>query len=172
MKKKNLFLYILIIAISFSITTNVYAAYCVSGDGEHAIPANTENDCKSQHGTWHDEKYDKLETKEPEKKSDGNTEIDLSCSNPDVAEAVNFAKNIYNFVRVMIPVILVIMGSIDFAKATMASKEEDMAKNRKKFITRLLLAAGAFLLLSIFELITNILVAAGVAEADSWLACW
>ena len=98
------------------------------------------------------------------------TEIDISCGG--LKDVLGLIKTIYNLIRYATPVVLIILGSVDFFKAVMAGKEDDIKKNQKRFVSRLILAVAVFLLLSVFELIASILSKAGVGDGESWLTCW
>ena len=101
-----------------------------------------------------------------------NMTVGFDCSDPDVYSLVKTIKTIYNFLRYATPVILIIMGSIDFAKAVVAGKDDEIEKNKKKFMNRLFIAFLIFLLLSIFQLVTNIISSSGAANSNSWIDCW
>ena len=81
-------------------------------------------------------------------------------------------KTIYNLLRVAVPVILVILGSVDFLRATIAGKDDEIEKHRKRFINRLIIAGMIFMLLSVFQLTANVLQKAGVTDSKSWVECW
>ena len=98
--------------------------------------------------------------------------VGFDCNDPSVAGIVSTIKTIYNLLKYATPVILIILGSVDFLKAVVAAKEDEIEKNKKRFINRLLLAVMIFLLLSVFQLITNILGSSGANESNSWLSCW
>lgn len=156
MKKKSLILLAILAFTFIGFTTNVSAA------AEHQ---NANSEFVQDEKEFSDGRQDAMDKKKEES-------LHISCSDGNVAKAISFTKNIYNIMRVAVPVILVIMGSLDFAKATIASNTDEMEKNKKRFINRLIIAAAIFLLLSLFQLITNILVSSGVAGSDSWLTCW
>ena len=99
-------------------------------------------------------------------------EIDMSCDNAQMKDVFKLIKTIYNLIRYATPLVLIILGSIDFGKAVMAGKEDDIKKNQHRFVSRLILAVGVFLLLSVFELITNILSKSGVSDGNAWYNCW
>ncbi len=160
MKKKSLILLAILAFTFIGFTTNVSAA------AEHQ---NTESSFVQDEKEFSENRQGTMDT---EKEKARVEDLHISCKNGDVAKAISFTKNIYNIMRVAVPVILVIMGSLDFAKATIASNTDEMEKNKKRFINRLIIAAAIFLLLSLFQLITNILVSSGVAGSDSWLTCW
>nr|MBP3259066.1 hypothetical protein [Bacilli bacterium] len=98
--------------------------------------------------------------------------VGFDCNDASVASIIKTVKTIYNLLRYVTPVILIIMGSIDFLKATIAGKDDEIEKNRKKFMNRLFLAVIIFLILSIFQLTTNVLERAGVTNSNSWVECW
>ncbi|MBR1376698.1 MAG: hypothetical protein IJ565_02675 [Bacilli bacterium] len=104
--------------------------------------------------------------------ADDTITLTFGCSDQDIKEVMTLIKRVYNIIRYATPLILVIAGSIDFFKATMAGKVDDMEKYKKKFMNRLMLGIGVFLLLSLFEIITSILVSSGITDSDSWMACW
>ena len=97
-------------------------------------------------------------------------EININCEG--IKDVLGLVKTIYNLIRYATPVVLIILGSVDFFKAVMAGKEDDIKKNQKRFVSRLILAVIVFLLLSVFELIASILSKSGVGDGDSWLSCW
>ena len=96
--------------------------------------------------------------------------VDLGCEG--MKEVLGLIKTLYNLIRYATPLVLIILGSIDFMKAVMAGKEDDIKKNQRKFVSRLGLAIGVFLLLSVFELIANILDKSGVENGKAWYNCW
>ena len=52
---------------------------------------------------------------------------------------------IYNILQAAVPILLVVMGSIDLTKGISAGKEEDMKKGRQLFIKRLIAGVLVFL---------------------------
>ena len=61
---------------------------------------------------------------------------------PRLIEIIN---SIMSIIRIIIPILLVVFGILDFSKATFAGKEDEMAKNRKRFINRIIAALIVFL---------------------------
>ena len=96
--------------------------------------------------------------------------VDLGCDG--MKDVLRLVKTIYNLIRYATPLVLIILGSVDFMKAVMAGKEDEIKKNQHRFVSRLGLAVGVFLLLSVFQLITNILSSAGTEDSDAWYNCW
>ena len=76
---------------------------------------------------------------------------------------------IYRILQIAVPILLVIMGSIDFVKAIFSSKENSLSKATSMFIKRLISALIFFLLTSIVMLVFSIF----VEETDpNWQGCW
>ena len=71
-------------------------------------------------------------------------------------------QQVLNYIRILGPILVVILSSIDFAKSIMASDDDSMKKAQKKLMIRLILAVALFLvptlvtvLLNIFGITTN-----------------
>lgn len=63
----------------------------------------------------------------------------------------NFTSGLYNIVKLLVPVILIVMGMIDFTKAMMASDEKKMKDAQKSFITRLIASIIIFFIMAIVQ---------------------
>lgn len=66
-------------------------------------------------------------------------------------------------IQIVIPVLLVIFGSIDFLKAVIAQKEDEIKKGQQTFMKRLIAGVIVFFVVSIVKLIVSF--AAGDDEA-------
>ena len=62
--------------------------------------------------------------------------------------------------KILIPIIIIIFGIVDFAKAVIASDENKMKESQKKFIRRLLIAVAIFFVPTLLNLVINIINAA------------
>lgn len=60
-------------------------------------------------------------------------------------ETLDFIKNIMNWIKIIVPILLLIYGTLDFTKAVFSGKEDDMKKNRDRFIKRVVSAILVFL---------------------------
>lgn len=67
------------------------------------------------------------------------------------------SSNLINAVKIAVPIILIIMGMIDFFKATVASDEKAMNESKQKFIKRAIAAVVVFLVIAIVQLSFNFL---------------
>ena len=62
----------------------------------------------------------------------------------------------FNVIKIVGPVIVIVLSSIDFAKVIIKNDDEAMAKAQKKLIIRLILAASLFFIPLLVELALNI----------------
>lgn len=65
-------------------------------------------------------------------------------------------QEIVNIIRIAVPIMLIVFGIIDFGKAIFVSDENEMKKSQSKFIRRLIIAIGFFLVPSILQLLLKI----------------
>lgn len=84
--------------------------------------------------------------------------IDIDKRIPDAVHIVILV------IQIAIPVLLVIFGSIDFLKAVIAQKEDEIKKGTQTFIRRLITAAIVFFIVAFVKLIVSF--AAGDDSAD------
>lgn len=63
---------------------------------------------------------------------------------------------IWNIIKIGIPVILIVLGAVDFAQAIFSGKEEGMKKAQEKFIKRIIVAVIIFIVPSILGLLLEI----------------
>lgn len=74
-----------------------------------------------------------------------------------------------------IPILLIILGSIDLGKAVIASKEDEVKKAKKSFINRLLYAVLVFAVVWIVRTIFSVVAGIGFTgdvDTSSWTKCW
>lgn len=161
---------------------------CCNSEGTVNAQINNEEVCKEKGMSWvsKDQCSAPSNTSDPDGNSAGNGStnatsgstgnetitIGFDCNDENVASIIKTVKIIYNLLRLVTPIILIIMGSVDLLRATIAGKDDEIEKHKKVFINRLYLAAIIFLLLSVFQLTTNILERAGVTNSNSWVECW
>lgn len=82
----------------------------------------------------------------------------VSCGNvthipAKIPELVSFAITL---VQIAVPVILVIMGSLDLFKGITANKEDEIKKGQQIFIKRLIVAALIFFVIAITKLLISV----------------
>lgn len=71
-------------------------------------------------------------------------------------EIFNLTALIIRGIKIVVPILLIIWGMLDFAKSIIAKKEEDIKKYRSAFIGRLISAALVFLVIVIVQLAVNL----------------
>ena len=57
---------------------------------------------------------------------------------------INFIANIIGIIKIFVPLLIIIMGSIDFAKAVMSQKEDEIKKSQTNFIQKLIAGVAVF----------------------------
>lgn len=87
----------------------------------------------------------------------------IKCGSIDTIPAglPAFSRNVINLIKVFVPVLLCIMGMLDFAKAAMAGDEKSMKDGPKKFIKRVISAVLVYFVVAIVQFIIDILGASG-----------
>lgn len=71
----------------------------------------------------------------------------------DIKELIN---TIMKWIRIIVPILLIVFGIMDFTKATFDKNEDDMKKSREKFIKRIIAAVFVFLVPIFVNLILEI----------------
>ena len=71
-------------------------------------------------------------------------------------DLLNMLKLLVSITKILIPVILLVLGSLDFAKAIFAQDEGEIKKAQSKFIKRVIIAVVIFLIPSILQAILTI----------------
>lgn len=70
-----------------------------------------------------------------------------------IPELTSFA---ITFIQIAVPIVLVIMGSLDLFKGVTAQKEDEMKKGQQMFIKRLIYAAIIFFVVVIAKLLISV----------------
>ena len=83
-----------------------------------------------------------------------NTTLCAGIEVPD--EMFNLVSMIIRIIKIVVPILLIIWGMIDFAKSVIAKKEDDIKAYRKAFINRLISAILVFLVITIVQLAVNL----------------
>ena len=91
------------------------------------------------------------------------------CSEPTstLVQVIALVRFVLNIICIAVPIIMILMGTIDLFKAVTAGKEEDIKKKQKALITRIIAGVLVFLVPTIVMLIMSLLGAGG-----DWKTCW
>lgn len=73
---------------------------------------------------------------------------------------------VLRIIQWVVPIILIILGTIDLVKAVIAGKEEEIKNNQKTLIKRVIAAVIVFLIPLIVGVIT------GLLGTNDWKDCW
>lgn len=79
-------------------------------------------------------------------------------------------------IQIGVPILLIVMGTIDLGKAVIASKEDEIKNAQKMLIKRAMYAVAVFFVVTIVTVVFSLL---GTTEnediesgATSWTSCW
>ena len=92
--------------------------------------------------------------------------LDSICSNPDLKPIIDVLKTAYSIIQIGVPIILLIIGTVDLGKAVMAGDEKEIKSATGMLAKRAGAAVGVFLLIYIVQLVT------GLVGAKDWRECW
>ena len=86
----------------------------------------------------------------------------------------NLTSLVIMIIQVIVPILLIIWGMIDFVKAVVGGDENKIKEGQKVFVKRLIAAAVVFLMVTIVKLLVNFVGQIGaedMADADSIWDC-
>ena len=102
----------------------------------------------------------------------------LACP-PDLVPIFKFIKNgVYPIIQIGIPILLILMGSIDLGKAVMSSDDKEIKGATSKLIKRAIAAVAVFCVATSVSLFMGLFSSSGADESgtvsgtDSWKDCW
>ena len=85
-----------------------------------------------------------------------------------IASVVSLAKMVIKVLQLVVPIGLIIMGTIDMAKAVIAGDEKKMKEAQKPFIKRIIAAVIVFLI----PIIVNMVLSFVTTGNSDWIDCW
>ena len=89
---------------------------------------------------------------------DINTKATYTCGNMDLSFSgtiPNIIRLIVQLIWIIVPILLVVFGLMDLAKAVMAQKEDEIKKGQQTLIKRAVAAIIVFLVIPIVQIIIN-----------------
>lgn len=81
----------------------------------------------------------------------------------DVIGIIGF---ILKVIQIVVPILLILWGSIDLIKSVIAGKEEDIKNNQKTLLKRVISAVIVFLIPFLVSIVL------GLIGSDDWKDCW
>lgn len=88
------------------------------------------------------------------------------CSDSTVLKVMGIVKLIMNVICIIVPIVLIILGTLDLFKAVTAGKDEDIKKKQQTLIKRIIAGVIIFLVPTIVTVLMNLI---GV---EGWKTCW
>lgn len=85
-----------------------------------------------------------------------------------IASVVGLAKMVIKVLQLVVPIGLIIMGTIDMAKVVIAGDEKKMKEAQKPFIKRIIAAVIVFLI----PIIVNMVLSFVTTGNSDWIDCW
>lgn len=92
-------------------------------------------------------------------------EVDVDCktlfdskdeNNPNAKSIREIFNEIMLYPRIGVPILIILLGIIDFAKAVMTSKEDEMKASQNKFVKRLIIGIAIFFIPTLVNLIMDL----------------
>ena len=107
----------------------------------------------------------------------------VAASTATVADAcgglepiVRVVYGLFNIIRIIVPIALLIFGALDLAKAVMASDEKEIKGATTKFIKRAVAAVAVFFAVTLVTVVMTIVAKGegtdGGVTSQGWLSCW
>lgn len=91
----------------------------------------------------------------------------------DLAPVINLVKAVLGLIQFGIPILLILMGTIDLGKAVISSDEKEVKKAQSTLIKRCIYAVAVFFVVFLVTLLMNLVAEnGGVEGANSWKSCW
>lgn len=78
------------------------------------------------------------------------------CEDLISEDLMNLINKILKYVRIAVPLLIIVLGMMDFGRAVLASKEEEMKKAQSAFVKRLIIGVAIFLLPTIINLLLDL----------------
>lgn len=108
------------------------------------------------------------------------------CSDPNYQPIWTLVGTIIKIIWIGIPILLIILGSVDLGKAVIASKEDEVKKAKQAFIRRLLYAVAVFAVVWLVRIVLGFVSTLNInkvynestgtweeqADVNGWSACW
>lgn len=95
--------------------------------------------------------------------------ISTYCS--DLLPLITFLKSVLKIIQWGVPILLIIMGSIDLGKAVLASDDKEIKGATSKLIKRAIAAVAIFFIPMLVNMLVSMVGKANVDKGD-FAACW
>lgn len=89
----------------------------------------------------------------------------------DLAPVINLIKSVLGIIQWGVPILLILMGSIDLGKAVLASDDKEIKGATSKLIKRAIAAVAIFFVPMLVNMLVGMVGDAGAKEG-SFISCW
>ena len=90
----------------------------------------------------------------------------LVCSDEGIVPIIGIIKAVLQLIQILVPIGLIIFGTIDLGKAVIASDEKKIQEGQKTLMKRAVAAVLVFLVATIVSFLM------GFIGSDTWQECW
>ena len=77
------------------------------------------------------------------------------CEESGFLSVILFIKSVIDLIQIIVPIILIIFGMLDLAKAIMAQKEDEIKKGQQTFIKRCIAAVIVFFVVMVVQMVVS-----------------
>lgn len=96
-------------------------------------------------------------------------DMDVLFGSKNDPESIRYLVNqVLEYVRIIVPILIILFGTIDFAKAVLAGKQDNMKKAQSDFIKRLIAGVVVFLVPTIVDIVMEL---ADIVWAGEYIHC-
>lgn len=88
------------------------------------------------------------------------------CTDPNLIKIIALLRSFLQLIQILIPIALIVLGSLDLGKAVISTNEDDIKKAQKTFMKRCIAAILVFLVATIVGFIM------GFVGNTEWRDCW
>ena len=90
----------------------------------------------------------------------------LPDGNDRLVDVIAIIYQVVKLLQLFIPILLIVLGSIDIGKAVVSGDEKKIKENQSRFVKRIIAAVIVFLIPWIVSLLMSII------GSNEWKSCW
>ena len=91
----------------------------------------------------------------------------------DLLPIVQFIKHgVFPIIQIGIPILLILMGTIDLGKAVLSSDDKEIKGAVGKLVKRAIAAIAVFFVSTLVTLVMGMFANTDLGEQNEWSACW
>lgn len=84
-------------------------------------------------------------------------------------------KGVFPIVQIIIPILLIVFGTIDLGKAVISSEDKEVKAAQSRLIKRCIYAVAIFFVVTLVTIVMNLVTTANDSNIDNatgWSNCW